>query len=125
MGLWRLDKFAPTLNIRHDDYHSIKRDIHTRMELNRDRNGYEIGPHTDTGAKWLTTLYYLPQARAFSAGQGLAKQGSTAEAIHLLLSGSVGLSMRLPADHRRVSQRGLLVRCGVCEAGGVVGHTSI
>jgi len=33
--------------------------------------------------------------------------------------------MRLPADHRLVSKRGTVVQCGVCEAGGVVGHTSI
>ena len=65
----------------------------------------------------------------------------------MLLSGSVGLSMRLPADHRlvskrdsnpnpnphphpnphpnQVSKRGTVVQCGVCEAGGGVGHTSI
>jgi hypothetical protein len=49
MRLWRLDKFAPTLNIRHNDYHSVKRNIHTKMELNRDRAGYEIGPHTAGG----------------------------------------------------------------------------
>jgi|AntAceMinimDraft_1070359.scaffolds.fasta_scaffold28598_2 hypothetical protein len=29
------------------------------VELNRDRVGYEIGPHTDSQAKWVTTLYYL------------------------------------------------------------------
>ena len=33
--------------------------------------------------------------------------------------------MRLPSDHRLVSKRGTVVQCGVCEAGGVVGHTSI
>ena len=43
----------------------------------------------------------------------------------MILAGSVGLSMRLPRDHARVSMRGAVVQCGVCEAGGVVGHTSI
>mmetsp|Transcript_29925 Transcript_29925/g.41424 ORF Transcript_29925/g.41424 Transcript_29925/m.41424 type:complete len:281 (-) Transcript_29925:194-1036(-) len=31
-----------------------------RLDLNRDMSGYEIGPHTDTDFKWVTTLYYLP-----------------------------------------------------------------
>ena len=43
----------------------------------------------------------------------------------MILAGSVGLSMRLPRDHPRASMRGAVVQCGVCEAGGVVGHTSI
>ena len=98
-------------------------------------------------AATLDKLSFAASARAFSAGQRLTKQGATAEAIHVLLSGSVGLSMRLPADHRlvskrdsnpnpnphpnpsphpnQVSKRGTVVQCGVCEAGGVVGHTSI
>ena len=76
-------------------------------------------------AATLDKLSFAASARAFSAGQRLTKQGATAEAIHVLLSGSVGLSMRLPADHRLVSKRGTVVQCGVCEAGGVVGHTSI
>ena len=32
---------------------------YAEMELNRDRAGYEIGPHTDSQGKWVTTLYYL------------------------------------------------------------------
>ena len=32
---------------------------HYGMELNRDRSGYQIGPHTDSELKWVTTLYYL------------------------------------------------------------------
>lgn len=55
----RRDKFAPTLNIRRDNYEAVKSSIHSKMELNRDRAGYEIGPHTDSQGKWVTTLYYL------------------------------------------------------------------
>ena len=54
-----LDKFAPTLAVRHANYAAVKSSIHTKMELNRDRAGYEIGPHTDSQGKWVTTLYYL------------------------------------------------------------------
>ena len=55
-----IDKFAPTLAIRHPNVDArVKNSIHTKMELNRDRAGYEIGPHTDSQGKWVTTLYYL------------------------------------------------------------------
>jgi len=54
-----LDKFALTLGARHKNVTSIKSQIQTTMELNRDRAGYQIGPHTDSELKWVTTLYYL------------------------------------------------------------------
>ena len=31
------------------------------MSLGRDLRGYNIGPHTDTADKWVTTLFYLPK----------------------------------------------------------------
>eukprot|EP00240_Pyramimonas_obovata_P013932 CAMPEP_0118957918 /NCGR_PEP_ID=MMETSP1169-20130426/62356_1 /TAXON_ID=36882 /ORGANISM="Pyramimonas obovata, Strain CCMP722" /LENGTH=197 /DNA_ID=CAMNT_0006906021 /DNA_START=1135 /DNA_END=1728 /DNA_ORIENTATION=+ len=37
-----------------------------RMDLSRDISGYEIGPHTDTDKKWVTTLYYLPSTEKHS-----------------------------------------------------------
>ena len=39
-------------------------------------------------AATLDKLSFAASARAFSAGQRLTKQGATAEAIHVLLSGS-------------------------------------
>ena len=34
------------------------------LALGRDLRGYNIGPHTDTSDKWVTTLYYLPDSNA-------------------------------------------------------------
>ena len=33
------------------------------MELTRDVKGFSVGPHTDSQAKWVTTLFYLPRDR--------------------------------------------------------------
>ena len=48
-----MDKFEPTLRVRHESYEKIRETIHTKMELNRDRAGYEIGPHTDSQVRSL------------------------------------------------------------------------
>jgi hypothetical protein len=75
-------------------------------------------------AATLDKLSFAASPQAFSAGQRLTKQGAQAEALYLVLSGAVGLTMRLAAGHPR-APAGRVVQCGTCEAGGVVGHTSI
>lgn len=58
MMLW-LEKFRGTVSRRKLDY-NIRSQFYYFMELNRDLTGYQIGPHTDSENKWVTTLYYLP-----------------------------------------------------------------
>ncbi|KAK3267181.1 hypothetical protein CYMTET_24249 [Cymbomonas tetramitiformis] len=48
-----------------------------RMDLSRDLSGYEIGPHTDTDFKWVTTLFYLPStAKHSGVGTAILKSKS-------------------------------------------------
>jgi len=45
-----------------------------RLDLSRDMTGYQIGPHTDTDKKWVTTLFYLPSsAKHANVGTTLLK----------------------------------------------------
>jgi len=57
--LW-VEKFERVLSQRVTDWREyMAKSLFLRMELNRDREGYVIPPHTDRGTKWVTMLYYL------------------------------------------------------------------
>ncbi|KAK3260133.1 hypothetical protein CYMTET_30894 [Cymbomonas tetramitiformis] len=66
-----VDKFHPTLQHRRNmadrvgpaqkvSPSLIEKKFWYTLSLGRDIKGYNIGPHTDTSDKWVTTLYYLP-----------------------------------------------------------------
>lgn len=61
--LW-LEKFDATLRHRQFQYREAPKAFYYSFDIGRDKRGYEIGPHTDTMDKWVTTLYYLPRSLA-------------------------------------------------------------
>lgn len=54
-----LSKFQTTVGNREVDWRKNEDQFWYSLKLGRDFKGYEIGPHTDTLDKWVTTLYYL------------------------------------------------------------------
>ena len=80
--------------------------------------------------KTLDELCFVAAPRAYAAGQRLARQGAAADALCLVLSGAVALTHKLSADHPKVVAAGgllggeVVMQCGSCEAGDVVGHAS-
>lgn len=65
--------FDRTLTLRNPGWREYAaRELAFKMELNRDRDGYEIGPHTDSHGKWVTCLYYLPRDSSHEADGGTA-----------------------------------------------------
>ena len=74
--LW-LEKFDVTLRHRQFSYRDAPKAFYYSFDIGRDKRGYEIGPHTDTMDKWVTTLYYLPRSAAqSSAGTCVVKSKS-------------------------------------------------
>jgi len=63
LGQTWLQKFYPTLQYRkiEDRINNWGSQYWYTMSLGRDLKGYNIGPHTDTADKWVTTLFYLPK----------------------------------------------------------------
>eukprot|EP00959_Pyramimonas_sp_CCMP1952_P277100 5792474-Pyramimonas_sp.AAC.1 len=63
LGQTWLAKFYPTLQYRKIEQRMNQwgKSYWYTMSLGRDLKGYNIGPHTDTADKWVTTLFYLPK----------------------------------------------------------------
>ena len=74
--LW-LNLFDNTLSLRKADWRSFAgSNLGFKMELNRDRGGFEIGPHTDSHGKWVTALYYLPRQERVGGGTCVVRSRS-------------------------------------------------
>lgn len=63
--LW-LEKFDVTLRHRQFSHRDAPKAFFYSFDIGRDKRGYEIGPHTDTMDKWVTTLFYIPRSSAQS-----------------------------------------------------------
>ena len=59
-----LNKFDVTLRHRQFAHQDAPKAFYYSFDIGRDKRGYEIGPHTDTMDKWITTLFYLPRSPA-------------------------------------------------------------
>ena len=65
--------FDRTLTLRNPSWRNYAaRELAFKVELNRDRDRYEIGPHTDSHGKWVTMLYYLPKDDTHASDGGTA-----------------------------------------------------
>ena len=65
--------FDRTLTLRNPSWRNYAaRELAFKVELNRDRDRYEIGPHTDSHGKWVTMLYYLPKDDTHESDGGTA-----------------------------------------------------